>query len=373
MHLTLFFTHKASLKTWDGVGMFEREVALYRKYLEKGMKISFITYGRKDKELFSERLSGIEILCNSTNLPTALYTKLIPLLHAKTLRKTNIIKSNQTPGAITALRTASLHNKPMLARCGYMHSINTAYEQGKESIAALMALRDEKQLFTKASHIEVTTNLMKENILSRITMNDDKITVIPNYVDINLFAPNQSEKIIDLIFIGRLRPEKNLFALLNALQGLSLKIVFIGTGAQERELKAHASELGIQVDWKGNIPNVELSRYLQQAKLFILPSHYEGHPKTLIEAMATGVPVIGADSPGIREVVKHLENGWLCGTNHESIKEAIMELSASQPLRTHLGKKARAFAVAHYALDHIVEKELMLIEKIISTSRFTRS
>ncbi len=122
MHLTLFFTHNTALKDWDRVGMLEREVALYRKYMAAGAKVSFVTYGRKDRIRYKDRLEGIEILCNEYGLPLPIYTRMIPLLHARTLRRTNIIKSNQTPGALTALRAAQVHRKPLLARCGYMHS-----------------------------------------------------------------------------------------------------------------------------------------------------------------------------------------------------------------------------------------------------------
>lgn len=365
MHLTLFFTHKGSLKTWARVGMFDREVALYRKYLEKGVNVSFITYGRKDHKLFAERLSGIEILCNQLNLPTSLYTKLIPLLHAKTLRQTDIIKSNQTPGALTALRSAKLYNKPMLARCGYMHSVNTAHEQGEDSENAKQARKDERKLFTNATRVEVTTRLMKEHILSQLPVEDEKVSVIPNYVDISVFKARQIQKNIDLIFIGRLNPEKNLFALLDALQGLNLKTVIIGKGPQEEELKRYSQQLALDIEWTGNLSNTQLPDYLNRSKLFILPSLYEGHPKTLIEAMAIGMPVIGANSPGIKEIITHMKNGWLCETDPNSIRNAITELLASKAILNHLGQNANKFALSNYSLDNIAEQEFTLLNTII--------
>ncbi len=175
-----------------------------------------------------------------------------------------------------------------------------------------------------------------------------KITVIPNYVDTDLFRPETADKDIDLLFIGRLTPQKNLFALLEALQGLGLKTVIIGKGAQEKELRERAVDLGVRIEWKENIPNSDLPRYLNRSRMFILPSHYEGHPKALIEAMAAGLPVIGADAPGIRELIVHMKNGWLCRTDTGSIREAITEISASADIRTHLSKNARAFALSHY-------------------------
>ncbi|MGB0131919.1 glycosyltransferase family 4 protein [Chlorobium sp.] len=366
MHITLFFTRKGSLKNWARVGMFEREVALYRKYLEKKVTISFITYGKKDHLLFADRLPGIEILCNEWKLPASIYTRMIPLLHAKTLQKTDIIKSNQTPGALEALRAAKIFRKPMIARCGYMHSDFIAKESGVDSDLTKKALNDELKIFRSADSIEVTTAMMKESIMSRIPETSGKISVVPNYVDTRIFSPSSLCKDIDLLFIGRLTPQKNLFALLDALHGLNLKTVIVGTGVQEKELKAKGLALNLNIDWKGNIPNNELPLYLNRAKLFILPSFYEGHPKTLIESMACALPSIGADSPGIREVIRHGETGWLCSTETGSIREAVIKLSESDELRTTLGCKARTFAVENYSLDTIAEKEHNMMLQLVN-------
>lgn len=362
MHLTLFFTHDTSLKTWERTGMLEREVALYRKYLEKGHTVSFITYGRKDRKLFSSRLEGINICCNHLGLPLKIYTSLIPYLHGQTLKRTDIIKSNQTPGALAALRTARLFSKPMVARCGYMHSEFVSKEHGEKSPAAAKALALEQELFGNADAIEVTTPMMKDSIANRRPETAGKIHVIPNYVDTERFAPIATiVKDIDLLFIGRLNPQKNLPALLEALRGTGLKSVIIGTGPLEANLKAKAQGLNLDITWMGNLPNTELPGYINRAKLFILPSLYEGHPKTLIEAMAAGAAVIGADAPGIREIIGHRHNGILCGTDPESINKALVELSTNPELRAELGKNARSFALDNYSLDKIVVKELSLL------------
>jgi len=363
MHVTLFFTRNTALKNWDSVGMLDREVALYRKYIEAGVRVSFVTYGRKDRRLYQDRLEGIEILCNEQRLPPALYAAMIPMLHASTLKKTDVVKSNQTPGALTALRSARLHKKPMLARCGYMHSEFIEKEHGAGSPLARKALDEELKLFSRASAIEVTTPMMQQSIVGRIPAARPKINVVPNYVDTDLFAPREAERDIDLLFIGRLTPQKNLFAMLEALHGLKMKTVIIGKGALEEQLKKRAEELGLDIHWAGNVPNPELPGYLNRSKLFVLPSNYEGHPKTLIEAMAAGLPVIGSNVPGIREVVTHLKNGWLTSTEPASTREALLELSASASIRAHLAKNARHFAVENYSLDHIAQRELMLLEQ----------
>ena len=63
------------------------------------MKVSFITYGDKTDLQYREQLQGIEILCNRWNIPQPIYESLIPLLHARSLFRASIIKTNQTDGA----------------------------------------------------------------------------------------------------------------------------------------------------------------------------------------------------------------------------------------------------------------------------------
>ena len=75
--------------------------------------------------------------------------------------------------------------------------------------------------------------------------------------------------------------------------------------------------------WEGGIPNSELPGYINKAKAFVLPSIYEGHPKALIEAMACSIPVIGCDSPGIKEIIGNGSNGLLCATTPGSLRNAI--------------------------------------------------
>lgn len=373
MHLVLFFTHDTSLRAWERSGMLEREVALYRKYVEKGVRVSFITYGRRDKKLYSEKLRGIEILCNEFRLPLGLYTRMIQFLHGKVLRQSSVIKSNQTPGALTALAAARRFNKPMLARCGYMHSEFIANQHGADSSQARQALDDERKLFGEADAIEVTTPMMRDSIIKRIPGSTAKITVTPNYVDTETFSPRAAEKEIDLLFIGRLNPQKNLESLLEALRGLKLKTVIIGSGPLENELKEKARALDLDIDWKGNRPNTELPGYLNRSKMFILPSHYEGHPKTLIEAMAAGLPVIGSNVPGIREVIAHSENGWLCEPNAEDIHSAIESIAADSGKREQLGNNARSFVLQHYALDNIVAMEEQILINLINTAHSSKA
>jgi glycosyltransferase involved in cell wall biosynthesis len=206
--------------------------------------------------------------------------------------------------------------------------------------------------------------MMKDDILRRKIACNEKITVVPNYVLTDTFKPSKTKEDIDILFIGRLAEQKNIEALLEAVSNMEVKLTIIGQGHLKDILRGRNSNLA-EITWIDRIANTDIPQYINRAKIFILPSLYEGHPKTLIEAMACGAAVIGADSPGIREVIRHKETGLLCGIEPQSITSAIQELIDNPSLRKQLGTAARDFAEKEYALDAIVKAEYDLYQRTV--------
>jgi glycosyltransferase involved in cell wall biosynthesis len=349
------------------MGMLEREIAVYKRLLRRGFDVSFVTYGSETDLAFSDKTDGIRILCNQTGLPPEAYETALGSLHRDSLESCHIIKTNQIYGAELALSASQAFHKPLVARCGYMWSQNAAREHGPDSEAAIHARAVEEKVFLGANRVVVTTPAMRDDVLQRIPDVVFKIAVIPNYVDTEVFKPGLSVRDEPtLIFVGRIAPEKNLSALLEAIRPLQVRLVLIGEGKIRPELQRRFPSLNGRISWEGNVPNSELPEYLNRAGLFILPSLYEGHPKALIEAMACGLPVIGADSPGIRELIHHGETGYLCGTEPESIRKAIQDVLNSPTLSAHMGRHARQFVIENYSLDRIAELELALLKEAAS-------
>ncbi len=365
-HLVLFFTRGVSLQTWERVGMFGREVALYRELQRRGVKVSFITFGDHRDLYYADRIPGIDIYCNRWHLPNAVYERWPLWLHRRVLKNCNIIKTNQTDGADLALGAARKYGKPLVARCGYMWSEFAIRQLGEEDTFVQHVLQIEAEVFAAADQVVVTTPMMATDIAERIPEAAAKTTVIPNYVDAETFAPGKTKQDIDLIFIGRIAPQKNVEALLEAVQPLDCNLVIVGSGELRADLMAQYGDLGGRLQWIDKVPNDEVPAYLRRAKVFVLPSYYEGHPKTLVEAMACGLPVIGTAVPGIQEIIISGENGWLCGTDAESIRAALQKLLGDADLRAKLGANARAYAVEHYALSKIVDQESALLQDLIS-------
>lgn len=362
--LTLFFTRGVSLQTWAQNGSLEREIALYLRLKQKGVRVSFVTYGNQTDLQFKARLQGIEILCNHWNLPAGLYETFIPFLHAQALKQTDVIKSNQTNGADVALRAARFWRKPMIARCGYMWS--EFIERRGNSFDVSRSRKIESDVFSRSNKIVVTTQEMKHSIIEHYRLGAEKINLIPNYVLTDLFLPS-SDKIVKqhkICFIGRLDEQKNLFALIEACAGLGVELLFIGEGHLRHDLQIKARENGVSLTMPGNLPHDELPRFIHQSVIYALVSLYEGHPKSLLEAMSCGAAVLCANSPGIREQIVHGETGWLVGTDPGSIRTGIQYLLENPAERERLGKNARQFIQDDYSIDKIAEKEFKLIRDL---------
>tara|TARA_B100000519_G_C14239042_1_gene436319 strand:- start:940 stop:2028 length:1089 start_codon:yes stop_codon:yes gene_type:complete len=361
MHLLLFFTENMSLKKWEDLGILSREIKPYLELNSLGIEISFITYGDREDLNFSKIIGGINIYCNQMNLPMPLYKMLIHFLHYKAFKSCNIIKTNQMFGSNIALRCAKYFRKPLFSRFGYMLSEFEKNENRKYEKFISM----ENKVFDYADKIIVTTKSIKSEVEKRINKQVDKILIVPNYVDTDLFKP-KSNKIIkyDVLFVGRIVYQKNLISLLKALDTLNSNALIIGNGHLRDELISQFSHLEERITWVKCIPNNELPIIMNQSKLFVLPSHYEGHPKILLEAMSCGMAALGANSPGISGLIKHGINGYLSNIDSDSIRIAINELLSESDLRKSLGYSAREFALKNFSLEKVVKIEYDLYKSI---------
>jgi len=369
INLAVFFTRDVSLHTWENGGMFEREVALYQRLQKYGINITFVTYGDKEDLKFAERLPGIRVICNRWGWKKERYiwwiTSVLPWLW----RRPHIIKSNQFSGAEIALAAARKVGARFVARGGNIPSFQLSRQYGADSPAALAAASEENEILPAADKIVVATPLMAQMIADQYAFLVSKIVVIPNYVVTNVFTPahtRQSASSKRICFIGRLEEQKNLRGMFAALKGLDVDLDIVGSGSLWQPLESFALENDLRVNFLGNLPNFKLPEVICSADIYLQPSLYEGHPKTIIEAMACGAAVIAGDSPGIHDLISHRQNGFLCATTPDGIRAAVVEVLADSDLRRRMGKIARQYAVDNFSLDRVVEMELKLYQELMS-------
>ncbi len=367
IHLVLFLSRSTPLRRWHKKGIFSREIAIYKALAQEIGKVSIVTSGGADELDFQTDLGKIEIIYNRWRLPANVFSLLAPFLHGKRLSQATIFKTNQLDGAWTAIIAGKLYRKPVILRAGYLWSKN--YHRTNPGLRSALIKRIEAICVNNSSALIVTTDAIKRFFNHANAINRDRIFVIPNYVDIELFTVQKEIPKIPgrICFIGRLSPEKNLYLLIQAIasiRGISLEI--IGEGSQYDELSRIAESEKADVSFTGSVFHAELYKKINQAEIFILPSKFEGHPKALIEAMACGAAVIGTDVEGIQDIIIHRQTGLLCKPTVESIRTAILELYSTPELRQQLGRNARQFAVENFDLLQITSKEIETYRVVIS-------
>lgn len=369
MKIALFFTRAMSLRRWHKTGLIDREIAPYLKMSDKGVNVIFITYGAKDDLEYLSKDSNIKILFNKWGLPTDLYALLIPWLHRKQLRNVSVLKTNQINGWWAAGITKLFYKAPMVLRGGYLLSMNQEQRwKGYSRFRIGMVSLIEKIGFRYCDYSIVTTPEMKAQAIRRHGIFPGKVEVVPNNVDTNVFKPkSQITKMKGSIgFVGSFKPQKNIPMLLEALQGLSgVTLHIVGDGSQKARLGKMAKQFGVNVLFEGNVSNFQLPALLNRFEMFVLPSEWEGMPKALVEAMACGLPVIGTDVHGIRDIIQHDVNGILCRESAQSVQAAIVDLLNNPEKRERLGLAARRYVVNRYSLNQIVKIEMQLMKNVI--------
>ena len=144
------------------------------------------------------------------------------------------------------------------------------------------------------------------------------------------------------------------------------KLYLAGDGPLRGALEKQVQALGLKgrVIFLGKLPNEQLPALLNKCEVFVLPSLYEGNPKALLEAMACGLPCLTSDIEGIKEIIKHNENGLLAKPLKDEIKKALLLLFKDSSLSERLGVKARQTIEKDFALEQIFAKEIKLTELV---------
>jgi glycosyltransferase involved in cell wall biosynthesis len=360
IHLMLFLSRATSLERWNQLGILEREIKYYRELSNHLGGLSLVTSGGQEDLQYRSQLGKMELLYNKWGLPANIYSILSVFLHWPALKTADVFKTNQLDGSWTAVLAGMLHHKPVIVRAGYLWSQFFQLGEGKgiksRIIQALQTIT-----LKRSTAIFVTTETMGRELKQDFPFLANKIHIIPNYVDLELFKPDKSRlsKRGRICFVGRLNPQKNLTHLLLALSEIpDCSLIVVGDGGQRVELEKLAHERGVDVQFSGVVPHSNLPGIIKSCQIFILPSLYEGHPKALVEAMACGVPVIGTNVPGIKELILHGQTGMLCSPEIESIRETLKDLLANQEIQQQLGENACRYVTEYFSLPKVLEMEI---------------
>jgi GalNAc-alpha-(1->4)-GalNAc-alpha-(1->3)-diNAcBac-PP-undecaprenol alpha-1,4-N-acetyl-D-galactosaminyltransferase len=202
-----------------------------------------------------------------------------------------------------------------------------------------------KYVYGSASILVVQTDAVKKFYLPFIK--HKKIRVIPNPISESLSQQRKLDSTKERIIlnVGRFTWQKNQKMLIRAFSKIApmdWKLVIVGKGKLENELKneIEASGLSHAIELKG--PNSEIHEMYNRAGIFAFPSRFEGFPNALLEALHFGIPSISTDCPyGPSELIKSCENGFLIESDNQAqLEEMLKLLIEDQTLRDLMSRNA---------------------------------
>lgn len=192
----------------------------------------------------------------------------------------------------------------------------------------------------------------------------ENLHFLPNVVDIDHFKPagrQEDSEHVRLITVGRLVEEKRMDRFLKILCQLRqrshnpVKGVIVGAGPLKSRLERQAFELGLlpgAVELRE--PVQDTAPIYRESDVFVLTSDFEGTPNVVLEAMASGLPVVATRVGGVPEVVRHGETGYLAEPgDDQAMTDALLCLINSAQLRAGLGSRARTYVQANHSLTRL--------------------
>lgn len=219
--------------------------------------------------------------------------------------------------------------------------------------------------------------IKNSNIIASVSQTDlEKIAIaysiprkrlcyIPNAVDTDKFKPRANNKQDErtLLFIGDLEPWKGIGSLINWIQSgdwpndcFNLRVVGKGTYlpyllALQEKLSKKAN--GVSLEVLGPRNHREIPGILNESSALVLPSYWEGLPTVILEAMASGVPVISTRVGDVPKLIEHRKNGFLIDRSFASFQESVKSLFDEDSLIRRIINNARRLVEHEYCLARV--------------------
>lgn len=249
------------------------------------------------------------------------------------------------------------------------------------NIKPIRALK--RRTVQKADHVTVVSEDLKREVLSWFPESqrkkiNEKIIVQPLGCDIKRFSPSfrkenywkqGNSKIV--LFVGRLAEKKGVQYLIEAMQWVDAKLVIVGDGPLRNDLQTRTKmyNLNTKILFMGPQNHEKLSILYASADVAVVPSitakdnDKEGFGLVILEAMASGVPVVASKSGGIVDIIEHKQNGLLVEEkNSSALAEAINLVLLNEELRGNIVNNMKE-TVKKYSYETVGEKYVEIMQQ----------
>jgi glycosyltransferase involved in cell wall biosynthesis len=244
----------------------------------------------------------------------------------------------------------------------------------------------EEGMLARARKIIAVSHFTKWELTNYYKIPAHKIQVIHNGVDIKKFQPAVDKRKVKvamglnpgdlaIVSVGRLYARKGLFTLIESMPDIikkfsKAKFIISGKGQSDEmhKLNSYAERLGVRgnIVFTGYTPDRELPKLYQAADVFAFSTFYEHHPFAVLEALATGLPVVTTTVGGIPETIVSGKNGYLVEPfNPRQFSEKILRLLENPAEAQEMGKKARQTVEQQLDWRIVVKEAMKVYDKVL--------
>ena len=233
-----------------------------------------------------------------------------------------------------------------------------------------------EDLVREAAFVVTVTDFSRELLRNRCPSRAAKIHRVYNGIDLSAFPEsNPSPGKPYILSVGRCIEKKGYADLIDACailrdRGIEFECIIAGGGPLEESLRMRVAQHGLEgvVTMAGPLPQEEVRRLLAGANLFVLACAREAEggmdnfPTVIVEAMASGVPVVSTRLAGVPEMVRDGENGLLVDERQpEALADAIEQILANPDLGRRYGLEGKSMAIAQFSADETVRQLKRLV------------
>ncbi|MEK6924313.1 MAG: glycosyltransferase family 4 protein, partial [Candidatus Micrarchaeota archaeon] len=238
-----------------------------------------------------------------------------------------------------------------------------------------------KRVLRKADYI-ISVSKWAAGDIGHYGIPRSKITVIRNGIDAKVFKPGSGKSFRRkhgitgrmLLFVGRVIRQKGLDYLVAAMPEIlcatpDTKLVIIGRGNRLEHVRKRVKKLGLEnnVVFPGFVNERELKAALRECDAFVLPSLWEVLPVSILEAMASGKPIVCTDAGGNRELVQNGFNGFVVPKRDpKALAHAVARVLRDEKLRKKMGRNSRRKAVAEFSWNRIAALTIDLYRNAVA-------
>ncbi len=213
------------------------------------------------------------------------------------------------------------------------------------------------------------SRFLKDKMVQHGRLKESQVEVLHNYADLRTWSPNYMPGDYGL-FVGRIEPLKGVATLWNACKAFpEFEMRFVGQGPLQEEGEQFCRDNGLdKAKFLGFQTGDTLKKLFYGARFVVLPSEcYENCPMVVLEALASGKPVVASRIGGIPELVNHGEDGYLFepGNAHE-LASYMRKLIDDPGLAAEMGKRGRAKVEERFSLEAYMKSLLEIYERVLN-------